>query len=315
MNRSSYSNRTAGLMGKVALGLASMCLTTAAMGAGVNDVAGGPSTVSTPASARIAPAGTVVGSAVSLVPDGSNLYQNRGADTVRWYQMYVEPGKTYVVEAFDPYSDNIAGATDGMGIYDSDGTTTPPPETSVNCGNAARAPGLLNFADRCIIRTYVPDTIGTTLNKRVIYIKESLCCSSSYQIRARESTIYGRWTTNGYDFHVELQNTGADSMCVQVLLYPNAGFTYTGAGFTNVPLYATSMTVPAYGANKIIVPNGTTSGGTSHDLRGTLRLHDCGGGQLNTASLNVSTFAYNPVTDKFLYFFTSNSNNGTSGSF
>ncbi len=47
-----------------------------------------------------------------------------------------------------------------------------------------------------------------------------------------------------------------------------------------------------------------------------MRLQSCPTSRnLNTDGLNVSTYAYNPVTDKYLYFFTSKAHNGTANSF
>jgi hypothetical protein len=51
--------------------------------------------------------------------------------------------------------------------------------------------------------------------------------------------------------------------------------------------------------------------GNSGDLKGTLRIGACSSPtNLVPGALHVSTYAYNPVTDKFLYFFTSTPNNG-----
>ena len=51
--------------------------------------------------------------------------------------------------------------------------------------------------------------------------------ASQFKIRARESTIYGRWLTAGYDYHIEIENTTGDPMCVEVVRYPASGLTYT----------------------------------------------------------------------------------------
>jgi hypothetical protein len=253
------------------------------------------------------------------------VYIGWGTETQRWYYTEVEPGKTYVIEGIDPYADKGSGSFDSMGIYDADGTTTPPAETQVNCGISDSsgngtgaeeiAPAILNYGPRCIVRTYYPDG-ATTLNKRKIFIYvDHFGTNNAAQIRVRESSIYGRWTTNGYDFHVELQNTTADSICIYVLLFPNAGLTFSAGAFGNLPIHVSSLTVPAYGANKVVIPNGTAVGASS-DLRGTMRLQSCPTSpSFNTDGLNVSTYAYNPVTDKYLYFFTSKARNGTSGSF
>ena len=41
-----------------------------------------------------------------------------------------------------------------------------------------------------------------------------------------------------------------------------------------------------------------------------MRIGACGTANLVPGALHVSTYAYNPVTDKFLYFFTNAANNG-----
>ena len=110
----------------------------------------------------------------------------------------------------------------------------------------------------------------------------------SFHIRVRETTIYGRWTTNGYDFHVELQNTSATDMCAWVEAYPNSGTVYNGAA-----PHLNIVNVPAYGANKIVIPNGTLVG---TDNRGTLRINTCKLSRsptFTTGALHVSTYAFN----------------------
>ena len=99
----------------------------------------------------------------------------------------------------------------------------------MDCTANTRAPALEVASDgkRCIVRTF-PPTPGNTQNKRGVYVAVAAVTGSSFQIRVRESTIYGRWTTNGYDFHVELQNTTADSMCAEIIFLPNTGDSYAG---------------------------------------------------------------------------------------
>ncbi len=229
MNSFSSSRKGAGIAGKLSLACASFCLASAAvLAADMNAGSGGASVVTTSRDTKIGPTNNdTVSTARYLIPDGSNVFIGWGTESAKWYYTEVEPGKTYVVEAMDPYADKVLGSFTGMGIYESDGTTTPPAEMQVNCGISGSvgdgggveeiAPGILNYGPRCVIRTYYPDG-ATTLNKRSIFIRVGhFGTNNAGQIRVRESTIYGRWTTNGYDFHVELQNTTADSMCIYVL--------------------------------------------------------------------------------------------------
>src|SRR5512142_3240331 len=83
---------------------------------------------------------SVVGNARLLVPDGTSVLGDFASDTQRWYAVGIEPGKTYVIDAMDPYSDNAVGSVYTLAVYDSDGTSAPP-ETSVNCNTVDLAPG------------------------------------------------------------------------------------------------------------------------------------------------------------------------------
>jgi hypothetical protein len=176
-----HAHACAGLVSKLTFGLASLCLAGGAMAGDLNAGAGGSSVIKISRDSQVpAMNGVISGSLRYLVPDGSNLYISWGTETERWYYTEVEPGKTYVVEAMDPYADFGASSFAGMGIYELDGTTTPPAETQVACGisngegNGSGveeiAPAILNYAPRCIVRTFFPTAI-TTLNKRNIYIK------------------------------------------------------------------------------------------------------------------------------------------------
>lgn len=253
-------------------------------------------------------ANTSVGNARVIVPDGSSLKQAvGGVGETRWFVFGTEPGKTYVVEAVDTDDDTVVNDIGTLNVFAVDGTTTPPVETSVNCAANGRAPALEVASDgkRCVVRTF-PPTPGNTQNKRGIYVAVGGVTGSSFQIRVRESTIYGRWTTNGYDFHVELQNTTADSMCAEIIFLPNTGDSY--AGTWSGGLTVLQLTIPPFGANKTLFANSTLVG---PDNKGSLRIGACAAPtNLVPSALHVSTYAYNPVTDKFLYFFTNTANNG-----
>ena len=262
------------------------------------------------ASTRVGPLdNTTVGNLKALVPDGTSHEECFSGDTTKWYGWLAEPGKTYSVDAYDPYSDYFQGAVGSLAVFQTDGTSSPP-ETNVLCSSTAAdlAPGFGASSgyngSRCIVRTFVP-AAGNAQDKRTIAIRVNSFTNACFAIRVRESTIYGRWTTNGYDFHVELQNTTENSVCAEVDLYQNSGTTYNS---TNPNFYY--LTVPAYGADKIVVPAGTMVGS---DRRGTLRVHACPGTvNLNPGSLHVSTYAFNPVSGQYLYFFPWTANNGNS---
>ncbi len=213
----------------------------------------------TPAQAQVGPlANTAVGNARVIVPDGSSLQQPIVAGETRWFVFGAEPGKTYAVEVVDPNSDLAANTIGTLNANDASGVSAPS-ETNVDCTANTRAPALEVASDgkRCIVRTF-PPAPGNTQNKRGIYVAVGSVMGPSFQIRVRESTIYGRWTTNGYDFHVELQNTTADSMCAEIMLLPGTGDIYTGAWSGG--LTVTTLTIPPFGANKVVFASGTLVG-------------------------------------------------------
>ncbi len=304
-------NQVRGITTRSALLYALLCVTTAAA---ADPNAGGTNfnAVTRPAVERIAPLdNTAVANARVTVPDGTSLYQPIGPAEKRWFAFEAEPGKTYVVDILDPYGDLGANVIGLVAVTDSSGLAAPP-EANSNCSFSAtnRAPGLEAAGSdgwRCIIRTFTPSN-GATQNKRGIYVSVGSGGGTSFQIRVRESTMYGRWTTNSYDFHIELQNTTADSTCAQIVLNPNAGYAYNGATWTVTgTIFSTQITVPPMGAAKTVVPNGTLSGGEN---RGTMRITDCGTGQLVPGALNVSSYAFNPLTNVYLFFTPTKANEG-----
>lgn len=258
-------------------------------------------------------ANTAVANARVLVPDGSSIKQTIAGGETRWFVFGAEPGKTYAVEVIDHESDLPSNTIGAVDLFDSTGSAAPP-ETNINCAMSTRPPelGLTSDGVRCVVRTFLPAT-GNLENKRGIFIAVSAVSGPQFQIRVRESTIYGRWTTNGYDFHVEMQNTTADAVCAQLALLPNSGNTYTGGQWSG-GVFSTTLTIPAFGANKVVVPNGTLVG-AANDNKGTLRIGACpplsGAQNFVPGALHVSTYAFNPLTNQFLYFFVNTTNNGS----
>ena len=292
---------------RVALALAVLGIATAAF-ADPEGAASG-NVVRAPRAPNVGPlTNSVVGNARLLVPDGTSVLGDFASDTQRWYAVGIEPGKTYVIDAMDPYSDNAVGSVYTLAVYDSDGTSAPP-ETSVNCNTVDLAPGFGLAAgyngERCIVRADPPSPTNVK-DKRAIYIGLGLYLGAAgrqFQIRVRESTIYSRWTTNGVDFHVELQNTASDQICAEVDLYPDTGTAYNGAAPQPYIL-----TVPAYGAKKVVIANGTAIGGAK---RGTLRVGACAfPATLNVGTLHVNTYAFNPAINQYLVFTPWSANGG-----
>jgi len=249
-----------------------------------------------------------------LVPDGTSLKQNFTAyPETRWFAMTVEPGKTYVVEVAHVDGDLSANAIGTLNVYAVD-ATSPPPEANVDCtaANGPRPPAVDVASDgiRCVLRTALP-TAGMQQNKRPVYVKVTRLSpgeAAQFKIRARESTVYGRWLTAGYDFHVEVENTTGDAMCVEVTRYPAAGLTHTpGPGWSG-SLASFTLTVPAFGAVKQLIPSGSLVGGAGE---GALRVGACAAPtNLIPGALHVSTYAFDTVGNRYIYFFTSTPNGG-----
>lgn len=256
----------------------------------------------------------VVPPARLLVPDGTSLEQSFGPypDT-KWFAIGVEPGKTYVIETADVDGDLTANAIGTLGIYDVDGTSGPP-EASVDCtaANGPRPPAVDVASDgiRCVLRTALP-TAGMQQNKRAVYVKVtrmSASEASQFKIRAREATIYGRWLTAGYDYHVEVENTTGDAMCVEVARYPASGLTYAAGPGWSGSIDAITMTVPPFGAVKTVALKGSSVG---PDTEGTFRIGACSSPiNLIPGALHVSSFAFDTVANRFVYFFTTTANEG-----
>ncbi len=251
-----------------------------------------------------------------IVPDGTSIAERFSTyPEARWFAMTVEPGKTYVVETADTQSDLTANAIGAVGVYAPDSVSAPA-EAYVDCsgGNGSRPPAVdvANDGIRCVIRTVLPNWVnGARLNKRPVYIKVTRMDpaaggGSQFKIRVRESTIYGRWLTAGYDYHVEVENTTGDAMCVEVTRYPASGLLWSpGPGWSG-SIASSTMIVPAFGAVKQVIPNGSAVG---TDLDGTLRISACDSPtNLIPGALHASTYAFDPSTNKFLQFFTSTSN-------
>ena len=166
---------------------------------------------------------------------------------------------------------------------------------------------------RCVLRTALP-TAGLQQNKRPVYVRvtrmdPALGGGAQFKIRAREATIYGRWLTAvGYDYHVEVENATADAMCVEVARYPASGLTYApGPGWSG-SIASFQLNVPAFGAVKQVMPKGSAVG---VDSEGTLRSMPAGRrSNLLPGGLHVSTYAFDAVADRFIYFFTSTANEG-----
>ena len=252
-----------------------------------------------------------------LVPDGTSVSQSFAAyPETRWFAMMVEPGKTYVIETSDGADDLASNAIGSVFLYGED-RYLGPPEASYNCAsaNSARPPAVDVAADgiRCVLVAGLPYP-GLQQNRRPVYIAVNRMDplaggGSQFRIRARESTMYGRWITSAnYDYHVELQNTTVDPMCAWVTRYPASGLHFAPGGGWSGGLLVDTLSVPGFGAVKEVINHGNTVGA---DSEGALRIGACGSSpQVVPAGLQLSTYAFDTAANRYIYFFTSTANEG-----
>ena len=263
---------------------------------------------------------------VQIVADGTSFEHTYTAfPETAWYVLPVEPGKTYVLDVLDPNGDLVSNAVGPIQVFEADGMTLPP-EVTLNCANTtspsptsgnpdARAPSIDINDDgvRCIVRTF-PPAAGAAQAKRSLYISVPRKAAASgggstIAFRAYESTIYGHWNTTAFDFHVELQNTGSDSMCAELVRYPAGGLTYSGLAWAT-PIDTRTLAVPAHGAIKTVYGMGSAVNG---ETEGVLRIGACATpADLAGAALHTSTYGFDPGTGHYLYYFTSVANDGRS---
>ncbi len=264
-------------------------------------------------SAQAAPAAnTSVGNARVLVPDGTSVSQPIGALETRWFVFQVEAGRSYVVEAVDSNGDLSADAVGAISITDATGLAVPI-DTVADCTLTLRdqAPGLspTNNGRRCSVHVAAPDQ--ATTNRKDVYVSVAQGTGSGVNVRVRDATLFGRWTTNGYEFHIEFDNTTADPVCAQALLYRESGYAFS-AGWGNAAgnLGRYQLLIPPNGSIKTVVPDGLAVGGTN---RGTLRIVGCPASDSNfvPGAVHVSTYAFNPVTHVYLFFYNWQSHNGS----
>ena len=103
--------------------------------------------------------------------------------------------------------------------------------------NGPRPPAVDVASDgiRCVLRTALP-TAGMQRNKRPVFVKVTRFDPAVgwrravQDPRAREHDLRPL-AHDGYDYHVEVENTTGDAMCVEVARYPGLGaHLYGGAG-------------------------------------------------------------------------------------
>jgi hypothetical protein len=230
-----------------------------------------------------------VGSARVIPPDGTS-YQDATAGG--WFIARLEAGKSYVVEALA--SDNDGNTNQVvLALFESDGVTPWDTANFGTCGLEQMAPALqatgTGDGDRCAV---APALSNATSTRSLAF---QVTGQTPYRVRVRETTVYSRWTVNGYNMFIPLHNTGAFTIRGVVLYYPESASADVGAAdfvaFDNFALGARSSTQLVRNSGSL-PPN-----------RGTLRVllvfaSPPGGG----THLHMQTYAFNTAAGQYLFF-------------
>jgi hypothetical protein len=232
---------------------------------------------------------TVVGNARVLIPDGTSYFD---ATASGWFIARLEAGKSYVVEAEASDNDGGVNAVD-LNLFESDGTTAWDVANFQTCGLDQRAPALQATGNVDGARCAVGPALSNATSTRPMAFQ--VTGQTPYHVRIRETTVYSRWTVNGYNMFIPLHNSGAFAVDGFVLYYPENGAANVGAGdyvsFDNFHLGARSSTQFSH-ASGSLTPN-----------RGTMRvllLFDpplVGG-----THVHVQAYAFNPAVGNYLFF-------------
>jgi hypothetical protein len=120
-------------------------------------------------------------------------------------------------------------------------------------------------------------------------------------VRMRETTVYGRYTVNGYNMYVAVHNPSAEPVAGWVLYWPeNATNTSTGyAGFE-------SFSLTGYGSTQFVRAAGAF---TAPGNRGQVRIYMTSG-----TDVHVQLCALNTGSNNYLFFTPSRTNNGSGNS-
>jgi len=216
-----------------------------------------------------------------------------GIDTIEWFGATLESGKSYILESFAPNRRISDGGFGLPGLYNSDGVT-PATGLDLNCAMNGYSPAYpFSIGLRCSLRP--ADSLG--LKELRISLFGQL---TQFRIRLRETTIYSRWSTNGYNMYVALQNTSGQPAEVAVMLLDDAG------GPFPVPVQTSNVSLPAYGSTQLVFPAGSLT-----PNRGTLRvLAGPPTFALMPGQVNVQAYAFNPAAGTYLFFNTERMNDG-----
>jgi len=174
------------------------------------------------ASSAVAANGTAA-TAAQTRPDGSAVTENfttAGASTA-WFAAPLTAGHSYVAEVEAPFNGagSLAGGaspTLSLGIFRTDGTT---PVASTDISACAPATGASGKR-----LTFTPSAADTAPGAIKIAVTNDVAPDYSFRFRLYETGLScPRWSINGYNSFVDLQNTSDCAVNLALILYRSDG--------------------------------------------------------------------------------------------
>ena len=244
--------------------------------------------------AAVCTANSTVSTARVMVPDGTSITDDFNAATTKWFVFQPDRGKSYLIEVLDTVDDQSTNSL-SLAVFEGDGTTSLGDNESLFCNVEAIAPSLNGQAapgsdgHRCAVYLLANNNPTPFVTIRVS--KNSSI--GGFKLRVRENDVIGRWSTNGYNMFVALQNATASLVSGFVFYYPS-----TATGVTGV--FLDNFNIQPYGSVQLVHNSGTFS-----SERGLCRV-----ALINGTDVNVQMYAFSPSANNFNVFTTEKPNHG-----
>ncbi len=181
----------------------------------------------------------------TLVPDGRAVTETLPAGG-HAHRATLLAGRSYSVEVDVPFDGattvGTGGPLPGLTVFRADGTTplTTAPVSRTTCGPAT--------ANRLTFMTSAADIAGGPVQIEVV---DSFADGYPYRIRLEETTLFcTRWSINGYNAFVNLQNTSDCPVNATLILYRSDGSMAS----------TTPVALNAVGATQIPISSGMAGG-------------------------------------------------------
>ena len=226
------------------------------------------------------------GSTGNLMPDGRAIRTVIAAGS-NDFRAPVTASRSYALDVDVPF--NGAGTLSGGGPSPSvtitrvDGTTplTTPPHVNPGCAAATK-----------LRVTFTPSAADVAGGPLKVHITDAASTGYSARVRLVETSMYcPRWSSNGYNAYVNIQNTSDCTVSGNVLLYDSAGVQVDSIPFSLPALQATQILVPG-GLSAIAGNAELLHDGPPGALTGGVYMVQSGGGGANFRWPFFETRAY-----------------------